>query len=124
MEGNRESIESPAELLRQLIAIFPDFAAYWDESGNMFLEDDGSFTYCGAFAELSHFVRDRFESLPPESLSILGQLLATCMAGTDPVLDECAATCFLENMTGEPCSKQFKSYLFGEPLQFFLQFGD
>ena len=40
--------------------------------------------------------------------------------GTD--LDDAAATCFLENLTFEPFSKDFERYLAGEALHFFRRF--
>ena len=112
---------SPQALLERLIELFPDFATYWNAPGNCFREDDGSFTFCGAFTEFSHFFRKRYEELPKDRIAALGEFLAECMAISDSELDVAPATCFLENVAGERFSAEFKQFLYGEALAYYSQ---
>jgi hypothetical protein len=87
------------EVYQKLVAMFPDFAEWWDDPGNCFREADGSFTNCGVFAEFSHYVRERFGHLPASSLAELGRFIEQCVES--PELENAAATCFVENVAGE-----------------------
>ncbi len=110
---------SPQEVLVRLIELFPDFAACWNDPDNCFREDDGAFTYCGAFAEFSSYFRDGYEQFSEDKIAALGKLLSECMSVPDSELDTAAATCFLENVTFERFSPEFEKYLCGEPLAFY-----
>jgi hypothetical protein len=110
---------APPELLARLIALFPDFASHWDDAGNCFRDDDGSFTLHGAFTEFSTYFRDNYEQFSKDRLSALADFLDECMTEPDSVLDNAAATCFLENVSCERFSKEFEGYLRGEPLKFY-----
>ena len=112
-----EAEMTPDELLARLVTLFPDFAEHWSA-------DDGTFTACDAFAELSQFVRERYEELPVERLQALGWILAECMADPDSDLDEATATCFLENVAAERFHDDFKRFLIGRPLEFYAQFDE
>jgi hypothetical protein len=122
MDDDREM--TPDELVARLVGLFPEFAEQWNAPGNLFREDDGSFTACGAFAEFSHFVHDRYEELPDERLQALGWILAECMADPESDLDEATATCFLENVAAERFHEDFKRFLIGRPLEFYAQFDE
>jgi hypothetical protein len=115
---------TPDELVARLVGLFPDFADVWDDPDNASRDDDGSFTLCAVFSELSHYVRERYEELPPARLQGLGWMLAECMAEPDSELDEAAATCFLENVAAERFHHDFESYLLGRPLEFYAQSGE
>ena len=112
---------TPGDLLRRLVGIFPAFGAWWD-SDDTFRADDGGFTFCGVFMSFSHIFRDAFEQLTVASLRALGELLEECMREPHSDLDTAAATCFLENVTGEPLSPVLKVFLSGNALHFFEQF--
>src|SRR5262245_1243865 len=106
-------------LLDQLAALFPDFGPRWDDPGNCFREDDGSFTCHGVFAEFSGFFRARYESLPPENLAALGALASKWMGAPDAGLSNGVATCFLEAVAGERFSADFQRHLTGEALRYY-----
>jgi hypothetical protein len=110
---------SPQDLLDRVNTLFPHFAKYWQDGENCFLNDDGSFSPAGVFAALSHFFRDRYEEFSPTQIGALAELLSECTAAADSDLDIAAATCFLENVTGERFSADLKRYLKGAPLSFF-----
>jgi hypothetical protein len=103
--------ESPTNLLTRLISLFPDFRLQWKGPDNLFKEDDGRFTYCGVLAEFSHFFRAQFDSLKPDALAALGDLLSECMASSNEELVDAVATCFLENVSCERFSTRFRSFL-------------
>jgi hypothetical protein len=111
-------INSPADLLARLIVLFPEFGRYWESPGNYFRNDDGGPAFCGVFAEFSHFFREWFESLPDDRVRDFAKLLSECMSAPT-ALDEAAATCFLENVSGEPCSQPLGKHLFGRAREFF-----
>lgn len=105
---------TPAEVHRQLVALFPNFASYWNSPENHFREEDGTFTTHGVFAEFSHFVRERLPELPSEALGKLGQFLEQCLASPEPSnLRNAAETCFLENLAGEDFTPTLAAH-FGE----------
>ncbi len=87
------------EVYQKLVAMFPDFAEWWNDPGNCFREDDGSFTSCGVFSEFGHYVKEKFAHLPPSSLAELGRFIDQCLE--TPEVENAAATCFVENVAGE-----------------------
>ena len=89
----------PDEVLEKLAAILPGFGSHWDEPSNDHRGDDGSFTPCGAFAEATAFVRERYETLTGPQLDELSQFVEACMTPPGTPLGDAAATCFLENLT-------------------------
>jgi hypothetical protein len=110
------------DLRAKLVSLFPEFAVQWDSPENVFRESDGSFSVCGLFAEFSHFVRDRSASLTPPTLDELGLLLESCLDERDPELDAAAATCFLENISGEEFTRALSSHLGPKARSFLAQF--
>jgi len=115
---------SPQATLDRLVEIFPDFATYWRDPENVFRNDDGSFTYCGAFSEFSHYFRDRYEELHPDFVATLGVFISECVASSSNELADAAATCFLENVSGERFSREFECHLTGSALQFYQAWND
>ena len=102
---------APSELSDRLSAIMPGFADRWASPDNLFREDDSSYTFCGVFAECSHYVREQFPQLSPEQRRSLAAFIEQCMAVPGSELDTAAATCFLENLVGEPFSPEWEALL-------------
>jgi hypothetical protein len=102
-----------------LIALFPDFEAFWDSEHNYFRADDGSFTRCGAFAQFSHFVRAGYERFTPAQVAQLGAFVSECADSADADLRDAVAACFLENIGGERFSSNFHQHLTGTAAQLF-----
>ncbi len=113
----------PDEILRKLTAILPGFGPRWEDPDNVYRRDDGSFTPCGVFSECSEFVRERYETLGDGPIDVLASFLEECMTHSQPGLADAAATCFLENLTGERFSADFQRRLSGEALKFFRGWG-
>jgi hypothetical protein len=111
------------QLLDQLLEILPAFRDEWCSADNLFRNDDGSFTECGVFVTCSHFIRANYERLSTHQRSQLGSLVAQCMRARDTPLSNAAATCFLENLSGEVFAKDFENYLAGEALDFYRVIG-
>lgn len=109
---------TPAFLLARLVALFPDFAAYWDDPRNCFREDDGSFNFIGIFAEFGWFFDERQENLAADQIAAVGAIVSECMDSPDEELSNSAATGFLEPRAGEPKGAILKPYLSGEALKF------
>jgi hypothetical protein len=114
---------TPQALLDRLVALFPEFRAYWDGPANYFRDDDGSFTLHGAFAVFSHFFRERHRSLQPDQVAALGALVSDWMASPDEALSNAAATCFVENVAGEECDWVLARHLTGEARRYWEAWG-
>jgi hypothetical protein len=111
-------------LVDRLAAIVPDFRPYWDDANNDFRGDDGSFTLHGVFARFTDFFREKSATLPPARVAALGAFLSDCMAPADDnPLDNAAATCFVENVAGEPCDRVLSPHLTGEARRYWLAWG-
>jgi hypothetical protein len=110
---------APHDLLARLVALFPDYAVYWDDPGNCFRDEDGSFTLHGAFSGFSSYFGDNYERFSKDRLAALADFLGECMSEPDSNLRDAATTCFLENVSCERFSKEFEGYLCGEPLKFY-----
>jgi hypothetical protein len=111
---------TPQAVLQRIVSLFPDFAACWDDPGNCFREDDGSFTHCGVFAEFSAFFRERYQELDPDRVAALGAFVSTSVSSPDAELGNAAATCFLENIAGNRFIPDFKQHLHGQALHYYL----
>jgi hypothetical protein len=111
-------------LLDRLVALFPDFRAYWDDPGNCFRDDEGLFTLHGVFAEFTEFFRERHAALPADRIAALGAFVSECMAPADDgPLDNAAATCFVEHTAGEPCDRELSPHLTGEVRRYWQAWG-
>jgi hypothetical protein len=102
-----------------LASIFPELAERFAVSD--FRDDDGALTCCGAFAECSHFVRERLADLSPAQLSRLGSFISECMSASDGEVDTAAAACFLENLAYEPAAEALAPFLSGRAIWFLRQ---
>jgi hypothetical protein len=115
---------TPQSLLDRLVALFPDFRAYWDDPGNNFRDDDGSFTLHGVFCQFTSFYKERYAALPAERIAALGAFASECMApADDSPLDNAAATCFVENIAGEACDRKLSPHLTGEARRYWQAWG-
>ncbi|MGE3166371.1 MAG: hypothetical protein AB7O52_15810 [Planctomycetota bacterium] len=115
---------TPQALLDRLVALFPDFRAYWDDSGNCFRDDDGSYTLHGVFSEFTGFFRERHAALPGDRIAALGAFVSECMAAADDgQLDNAAATCFVENVAGELCDRELSPHLTGGARRYWQAWG-
>lgn len=120
--GRREPM-TPQALLDRLVTLFPDFRAHWDDPGNGFRADDGTFTLHGVFAAYTSFFRERHASLPADRIATLGAFVSQCMASADADLDNAAATCFLENIAGEECDRELAPHFSGEARRYWQAWG-
>ena len=115
---------TPQALLDRLVDLFPDFREYWSGPSNYSRNDDGSFTLHGVFIEFTHFFRERHAALPADRVAALGAFVSECMAPADDgPLDNAAATCFVENIAGEPCDRNLSPHLTGEARRYWLAWG-
>jgi hypothetical protein len=114
---------TPQALVDRLVALFPDFLGYWNDPGNCFRGDDGTFTVHGVFAEFTWFYRERHAELPRDRVALLGAFVSECMSADNGDLDNAAATCFVENIAGELCDRALSPYLSGEAKRCWLAWG-
>jgi len=112
---------TPAELLDKLVQFAPDFAEVWKTS--LFINDDGTFTVHGVFAEFSHFVRDNFDKIVDADRHALFNFVEECVkieAHSDSGISNAVCTCFLENIAGEgELSRLIRQYLGPESMKYF-----
>lgn len=112
---------TPEALLDRLAALFPDFRTYWDDPGNCYRADDGSFTLHGVFSEFTGLFRERHAALSANQLAALGVFVSECIAPADDgPLANATATCFLENIAGDPCDRELSRHLTGDAWRFWL----
>lgn len=109
---------NPQQLLERLTAILPEFADHWASPDNLFRNDDGSFTLWGVFAQCADFVRSRYEKLSRQQRRDLADFVEQCMTPPGTDIGNAAATCFLENLTGEAFSRDWESHLRGNAQSF------
>jgi hypothetical protein len=106
-----------ADTLGRLV---PGFGNHWAKGDSLFVTPSGEFTVHGVFAECSHFVRENFDSLPPEAVQDLAGFVSDCLEGkAGAEVDNAAATCFLENLAGERFHKVFAVELRSAARQFY-----
>lgn len=115
---------APSELVDRLSVIMPDFADRWASPDNLFRQDDGSYTFCGVFAECSHYVSEQFPRLSPEQRRSLAACIEHCMAVQGSELETAAATCFLENLAGKPFSPEWEALLGSRASEFVRQWSE
>ena len=111
----------PVALREKLVEIFPELVQ-WFATSDFRLDDDYSLTYCGAFMECSHFVRERLDQLRPAELERIATFVSECMETPGTDLDDAAATCFLENLSHEPAADALMPYLYGEAAAYLRGF--
>ena len=112
---------TPEALRDRLVRLFPDFAEAWEEADNEAVDEDGSFSLEGAFAEFSRYFCEHYEELPAPRVQGLAWLLLECMAEPDSDLDDAATSGFLENVAAERFHEDFERYLIGRPLEYYAQ---
>jgi len=109
----------PEDIKLELIGLFPEFEAQWESVQNCFREDDGSFTHAGILAEFSHFVCDRFPELPQVKSECLFSKVEDWMTCGQSNVENAVATCFLENIAGEPISNEIQNLLGPKSKKYF-----
>ena len=114
---------TPEELLDRIVAIFPGFRDAWESPRNNHRDDDGSFTLHGAFSEFTHYFEQHHASLSSEHVAEFAAFINTCMESNDELLDNAAATCFVEIIAGEDYARAIAPHLKGHALQYFERWG-
>jgi hypothetical protein len=110
---------APKELLIHLVKIFPEFQVYWDSPKNYFCGSNGEFTLHGVFAEFTHFFKENHSAQSDTQIEAFGKFVSECMApADDSPLGNATATCFVENIAGEPCARKLSRYLTGESRRY------
>jgi hypothetical protein len=113
---------TPGKVLNELTKMFAGFAPVWDSPENCFLNDDGSFTYHGLFSEFGVYVRDNFGGMEERKREELFDFIELCVSDVgrfDEGLDKAVCTCFLENLSNESLSPEFRKYMGRKSLEFF-----
>lgn len=113
---------TPEALVDRPAAMFPGFRRYWDAADNGFRGDDRSFTLHGVFCRFTHFFRERHAALSADGIAALGAFVSECMTSdVDHPLGNAAATCFIENIAGEPCGRILSHHLIEEAKRYWLE---
>jgi hypothetical protein len=124
-EGFREQSDmteqTPTDLLRAIVGMFPEFEEYWGKEGDIFREADGSFSYHGLFAVFSHFVRGGYKQMSEVEKERVFRLVEICMSkegGTGEV-GNAVQTCFIENLAGDLPPGEVRRYAGPEAVKAF-----
>jgi hypothetical protein len=114
---------TPKELLENLVQIAPEFQSAWNNEDNLFIDEDGSFSVHGVFAEFSSFIRDNFGLLDENRRKKLFDYIEKCVTTdihSENGVSNAACTCFLENLAGEGVlSNTILKYLGVESKKYF-----
>jgi hypothetical protein len=78
---------------------------------------------CTEFSASSRFFRERHEALASDRVAALGEFVSECMASSQAELGNAAATCFVENIAGEPCDCELARHLTGEARRYYRAWG-
>lgn len=89
---------------------FPAFSAYL-ASDAAFVDNEGRLSYAGLWADLSHWLRNDATVPPERCLEWLGLHVSVCYGSDDSEISAAVATCFLENIAGEPAGARLAPYL-------------
>lgn len=110
------------ELLARFIHFAPEFEAYWNHDRNCFRNDDGSYTYHGVCAEFSSFFREHYTQMSQDTLDELFDFIERNLVSSskdENELDNALCTCFLENISSEPCGEAAKPFMRPKARKFF-----
>jgi hypothetical protein len=91
-------MKNPADVMKDILAICPSFKEAWDDESSIWSEDDGTYTYHGLYAVLSHHVAKLLETQDTGRLGALFALVEETLTGSNDQLSNATATCFLENL--------------------------
>ena len=119
-----------------LIKLFPDFSEVWASNDNLFINEDGSYTYHGLFSEFSNYFRDNFKNFSDDQLMILFSNIEKWEVQETATLEEWRAgqvddaqqlsnavfTCFLENIAGEGLTERIKLFMGKKSLEYYLHY--
>jgi hypothetical protein len=111
------------DLLERLFSRFPEFAQQWNDPDNLFRNDDGSFTEWGVFSEFALYIRDNYQSLQLQDLQLLALWIEENLAAEAEPVSNAVATCFLENLAGEPAIEYLKRFLGVRARRFLMDSG-
>ena len=102
--------------------MFPDFDAYWNSDENLFMDDDGSFSYHGVFAEFSHYFRDHFSEMGKEKIQEFCDYIETFVRDdtSHDDIDNAICTGFLENVYGGALETELPKYLGAKSRKFYV----
>ncbi|MCP4193656.1 MAG: hypothetical protein GY768_23840 [Planctomycetaceae bacterium] len=112
----------PVDLLQRFVTSVPEFEAQWHSERNDHREPDGRFTLHGVCAEFSSCFRDRYMTLSDDVLKDLFELIERHLVEPDAeetTLDNALCTCFLENISSEPCGQAAKPWMGRKSRAFF-----
>jgi hypothetical protein len=99
------------DIMNRIVRLFPDFREFWDAEDNYFRHEDGSYTCCGVFSQFTQYFKVDCQDWGPVALDDVSTLLEDCLMFPDSDSGTAAATCFLENIEGEPAEDCLMDYL-------------
>lgn len=113
-----------------LIKLFPDFSGNWASNDNLFINEDGSYTYHGLFSEFSNYFRDNFKNFSDEQLRELFssiekwevQETANYEEDDAQLLSNAVFTCFLENIAGEGFTERIKPFMGKKSFEYYSHY--
>jgi hypothetical protein len=91
------TLNKSIQLLRDLIALCPEFSETWASEVCLWRDNQGNFGPCGVFATFSRYVAHKLMANERDNLMRIFEFAESCMSDDDEV-STAVATCFLENL--------------------------
>ena len=110
------------DLLHKFVQIVPEFEKHWEAERKYNCEPDGHFTLHALCSELSQCFREHYRVLTEVQLAELFEFIELNLVepgAEETKLDNALCTCFLENISSEPCG-QFAKTLMGRKTRAFF----
>ena len=120
--GRNTTGMTPRDLLYRFVKLAPEFQAQWDSEHNDNRDDDGPLTLPGICSEFSQFFRTHHTTLSEQTHADLFDLIEWNVVGPDAdetLVDNALCTCFLENISSEPCGEFAKPWMGRKTRAFF-----
>lgn len=97
------------DVLKDCIAVFPSFRAYWAENGSYFHDERGDFNACGVFLLLTWLIFERHKRVSNRQWQRLGRLAKKYFDLGEPSQGMLGA-CLIEHLDGRAFSRTVLRY--------------
>ena len=82
----------------EVISLCPEFAPFWDDKCDLYVDDDGSFSIHAVFTLFSRYIADRLMRSADPELHQVFEYVESKLTDDDSEVHNAACTCFLENL--------------------------
>ena len=114
----------PRDLLHKFVTLAPAFETQWESDDNYCRNADGSFSLHGVCTEFSDFFRRNYAAFSEATVNELFDFVEWNLvepAADETPVDNALCTCFLENISSEPCGEFARGHMGRKSRAFFDQ---